>query len=80
MKVETRLNYDSGLSRYHGLADLAVEYGIFKSVSTRIELPDGSKVFMKNINDEPEKYLTDEVLKQLDQRIQKEFKYGKLDS
>jgi hypothetical protein len=35
---------------------------------------------MKNINDEPEKYLTDEVLKQLDERIQKEFKYGKLDS
>jgi RecA/RadA recombinase len=79
MEIETRLNYESGLSRYHGLAELAVEYGIFKSVSTRIELPDGSKVFMKNINDEPEKYLTDDILKQLDERIQKEFKYGKLD-
>jgi RecA/RadA recombinase len=79
MEVETRLNYESGLSRYHGLAELAVEYGIFKSVSTRIELPDGSKVFMKNINDEPEKYLTDDILKQLDERIQKEFKYGKID-
>jgi RecA/RadA recombinase len=79
MEVETRLNYESGLSRYHGLAELAVEYGIFKSVSTRIELPDGSKVFMKNINDEPEKYLTADILKQLDERIQKEFKYGKLD-
>lgn len=79
MEVETRLNYETGLSRYHGLAELAVEYGIFKSVSTRIELPDGSKVFMKNINDEPEKYFTDEILKQLDERIQKEFKYGKVD-
>jgi RecA/RadA recombinase len=79
MEIETRLNYESGLSRYHGLAELAVEYGIFKSVSTRIELPDGSKVFMKNINDEPEKYLTDDILKQLDERIQKEFKYGKID-
>lgn len=79
MEVETRLNYETGLSRYHGLAELAVEYGIFKSVSTRIELPDGSKVFMKNINDEPEKYFTDDILKQLDERIQKEFKYGKLD-
>lgn len=79
MEVETRLNYETGLSRYHGLAELAVEYGIFKSVSTRIELPDGSKVFMKNINDEPEKYLTEEILKQLDEKIQKEFKYGKLD-
>jgi len=80
MEVETRLNYETGLNRYHGLADLAVEYGIFKSVSTRIELPDGSKVFMKNINEEPEKYITPEVLKQLDERIQKEFKYGKLDA
>lgn len=78
-EIETRLNYETGLSRYHGLADLAVEYGIFKSVSTRIELPDGSKVFMKNINDEPEKYFTADVLKQLDEKIQKEFKYGKLD-
>ena len=79
MEVETRLNYETGLGRYHGLAELAVEYGIFKSVSTRIELPDGSKVFMKNINDEPEKYFTDDILKQLDERIQKEFKYGKVD-
>lgn len=78
MEVETRLNYETGLSRYHGLGDLAVEYGIFKSVSTRIELPDGSKVFMKNINDEPEKYFTESVLKQLDEKIQQEFKYGKL--
>lgn len=80
MEVETRLNYETGLNRYHGLADLAVEYGIFKSVSTRIELPDGSKVFMKNINEEPEKYFTDDILKQLDEHIQKEFRYGKLDS
>lgn len=79
MEVETRLNYETGLSRYHGLAELAVEYGIFKSVSTRIELPDGSKVFMKNINDEPQKYFTDDILKQLDEKIQKEFKYGKVD-
>lgn len=79
MEVETRLNYETGLSRYHGLAELAVEYGIFKSVSTRIELPDGSKVFMKNINDEPEKYFTKEILEKLDEKIQMEFKYGKID-
>lgn len=79
MEVETRLNYETGLSRYHGLAELAVEYGIFKSVSTRIELPDGSKVFMKNINDEPEKYFTPEILEKLDEKIQMEFKYGKID-
>lgn len=76
MNVETRLNYTSGLSRYYGLTDLAIKYNIFKKVSTRIELPDGSKVFEKNIDDEPEKYYTKDVLDKLDTHIQKDFKYG----
>lgn len=76
MQVETRLNYTSGLSRYYGLTDLAIKYNIFKKVSTRIELPDGSKVFEKNIDDEPEKYYTKDILDKLDAEIQKDFKYG----
>ena len=79
MNVETRLNYTSGLSRYYGLTDLAIKYGIFKKVSTRIELPDGSKVFEKNIDDEPEKYYTKDILDKLDAAIQKDFKYGQQD-
>lgn len=76
MQVETRLNYTSGLSRYYGLTDLALKYGIFKKVSTRIELPDGTKVFEKNLDEEPEKYYTKEILDRLDKEIQKDFKYG----
>lgn len=76
MQVETRLNYTSGLSRYYGLTDLAIKYNIFKKVSTRIELPDGSKVFEKNIDDDPEKYYTKDILDKLDAEIQKDFKYG----
>lgn len=76
MNVETRLNYTSGLSRYYGLTDLAIKYNIFKKVSTRIELPDGSKVFEKNIDDDPEKYYTKDILDKLDAEIQKDFKYG----
>ena len=76
MNVETRLNYTSGLSRYYGLTDLAIKYGIFKKVSTRIELPDGAKVFEKNIDEDPEKYYTKEILDRLDAEIQKDFKYG----
>ena len=52
------------------------KYGIFKSVSTRIELPDGTKTFGKTINNDPEKFFTEEVMKQLDEVAQKEFKYG----
>ena len=74
--VDVRLTYDKGLDKYYGLLDLAIKYDIFKSVSTRIELPDGSKTFGKTINNEPEKYFTEEVMKQLDEAAQKEFKYG----
>ena len=76
MQVETRLNYSSGLSRHYGLTDLAIKYGIFKKVSTRIELPDGSKAFEKNIDEDPEKYYTKDILDKLDAAIQKDFKYG----
>lgn len=74
--VQVQLNFDSGLNRYYGLVDLALDYGIFKKNSTKIELPDGTKVFEKHINEEPEKYFTQEILKQIDERVQEDFKYG----
>ena len=74
--VDVRLTYDKGLDRYYGLLDLALKHNIFKQVSTRIELPDGSKTFGKTINNNPEKYFTTEILEQLDQACVKEFKYG----
>ena len=74
--VDVRLTYDKGLDKYYGLLDLALKYGIFKNVSTRIELPDGSKTFGKTINNNPEKYFTEDIMKQLDEYAEKEFKYG----
>jgi len=74
--VQVQLNFDSGLNRYYGLVDLALDYGIFKKNSTKIELPDGTKVFEKHINEDPEKYFTQEILKQIDERVQEDFKYG----
>ena len=74
--VDVRLTYDKGLDRYYGLLDLALKYGIFKSVSTRVELPDGTKTFGKTINNQPEKFFTEEVMAHLDEVANKEFKYG----
>jgi len=74
--VDVRLTYDKGLDRYYGLLDLALKYGIFKSVSTRVELPDGTKTFGKTINNNPTKFFTPEILEQLDAVCAKEFKYG----
>jgi RecA/RadA recombinase len=74
--VEIRLTYSTGLDRYYGLLDIAEKYDIIKKVSTRYELPDGTKVFGKNINEEPEKYFTKDVLDQIDDACKKEFLYG----
>ncbi len=75
-QIEVLLTYAEGLDRYYGLLDLAEKYGIFKKVSTRYQLPDGTSAFGKNINEDPEKYFTEDVLKQLEVAVQKEFKYG----
>ena len=50
---------------------------MFKQVSTRIELPDGTKQYAKTINNEPEKYFTKDVMYLLEEASAKEFKYGK---
>ena len=74
--IDVRLTYDKGLDKYYGLLDLAVKHNIFKSVSTRIELPDGSKQYAKTINNEPEKFFTKDILNQIDEAAKKEFLYG----
>ena len=74
--IDVRLTYDKGLDQHYGLLDLAVKYGIFKSVSTRIELPDGSKQYAKTINNEPDKFFTKDVLSKIDEADKKEFLYG----
>ena len=74
--VDVRLTYDKGLDRYYGLLELAEKYDIFKKVSTRFELPDGSKQFGKTIMNDPETYFTAEILSQLEECASKEFKYA----
>ena len=74
--VDVKLTYDKGLDKYYGLLELAEKYEIFKKVSTRFELPDGSKQFGKTILNEPEKYFTEDIMKQLDDAAEREFKYG----
>lgn len=74
--VDALLRYDSGLDKYYGLLPLAEKAGLVKKVSTRYEMPDGSKVFEKEINRNPEKYWTKDLLNELELFANKEFKYG----
>jgi len=74
--VEVRLSYDTGLDRYYGLLDLAEKYEIIKKVSTRYEMPDGSKHFSKAINNDPERFYTEDIMHRLDIAAGVEYKYG----
>jgi RecA/RadA recombinase len=75
-QIDVRLSYKQGLDRHYGLLELGEECGVFKKVSTRYEMPDGTKVFGKSINSEPEKYFTDEVLTKIDEHTKRKFTYG----
>ena len=75
-QIDVKLTYKRGLDKYYGLLQLGEEAGIFKKVSTRYEMPDGSKVFGKAINDDPEKYFTKEVLEKIDEHARQKFTYG----
>ena len=74
-EVTVQLNYKTGLNKYYGLVDFAVAAGVFEKVSTRIKLPDGKTAFEKQINNDPEKYYTQEVLDKIDEFTRKEFRY-----
>lgn len=75
-KVETLLYFDKGLDKYYGLLELAEKCGIFKKVSTRYELEDGTKTFGKTIIENPEKYFTKEILDKIDEFCKEDFLYG----
>lgn len=75
-QVETQLLYAKGISRYYGLLELAIDYGVWTKQTTRIVLKDGTKCFGKTINNNPEKYFTPEILAEIQLGVDKNIKYG----
>ena len=74
--VDVRLSYDKGLDRYYGLLDLALQFGVFKKASTRVELPNGKTEFAKTINNNPEKFFTEDIMNEIEEGVKQYFKYG----
>lgn len=74
--VDVILDYKDGLDQYYGLVDIALELEVFKKVSTRIEMPDGTKAFEKTIYKNPEKYFTPDVMQRIEDGVGKIFMYG----
>ena len=77
-EVDVRLSYTKGLDRYFGLTDLAVKHGIFTKSTKGITLPDGTTTATKNVDNDPEKFYTKDVLDRLDAAAKKEYSYGEL--
>ena len=74
--VDVRLTYDKGLDRYYGLLDLALAFDVFKKQGTRVLLPTGKTEYGKTINNNPEKYFTEDVMDKLEVVVNEYFKYG----
>lgn len=75
-KTDVLLTYAEGLNKHYGLLKLAEQYGIFKRVGNRYELPDGTKLFADELNKNGEKHYTKEILEEIDKAAAKEFLYG----
>lgn len=75
-KVKVLIRYDGGLDPYYGLVPIVEAMGIIKKEMGRFVLPDGKKVFEKNIVDNPQMLYTPELLKQIDEWVKENFTYG----
>jgi RecA/RadA recombinase len=75
--VDVQLNFDTGLNPYYGLLDIAIKYGIFNKVSTKVDVGGGKTAFESQIIKNPEKYFTKDVMDKLEVAVEKEFCYGK---
>jgi len=77
--VEIYLNFKTGINKYHGLVPFAIKAGVFQKVGARYTVPDGRKLYEKQIMANPEEFFTQEVLEKINAVIHEEFSYGEFD-
>ena len=77
--IETKIDFEKGLDRYHGMIELGLEAGVFQKSGNRI-LVGESKLYPKAIYDDPEKYFTKEILDTIDEYVIKRYSYGTTDT
>ena len=75
-KAKVLIRYNGGLDRYYGLVPIAEQLGLIKKEMGRYVMPDGKKVFEKNIVDNPETLFTKENLDKIDAWTKEHFTYG----
>jgi RecA/RadA recombinase len=79
-ELRAYLSYTRGLDRYFGLQDLAVESGVIKKDGTRLVMPDGSKIFEKELLAHPDKYYTEDVLNKIEEFAKQRFCFADNDN
>lgn len=79
-ELRAYLSYTRGLDKYFGLQDLAIEAEVFKKDGTRLLMPDGSKIFEKELLSKPEKYYTQEVLDEIQEYAKQRFCFADSDA
>jgi RecA/RadA recombinase len=73
----TLLHHKTGLNKYYGLLELAVEAGIFTKSGKKYEIsPGGEKFFEKEFHNSGEEIFTQEILEKIDTFAKSKFKYG----
>lgn len=75
-EVSVRLSYATGLDRYYGLRDIAEKGGVLRKDGTRYALPDGRRVFGKEIDESPAGVF-DPVMDRVEDVCSRMFKYGR---
>jgi RecA/RadA recombinase len=73
--THVKISFGRGLDRFYGLLDFALDQNIFKKDGKKI-MVGNERFFRAEIEENPEKFFTDEVLKQIDEKAQKFFDYG----
>ena len=80
MQAETKLLYDSGMDRFHGLFEFAKRFGFVDKSGNGFKFNVGEnqkQFFTKDIEERPEDFYSTEVLKAIDAKVQTAFRYGK---
>lgn len=77
MAIKTKIDYTKGLDRYYGLFELCLTYGLIEKEGNRYKFPTGEIDFKKKIDEDPERFWTEEMLDIIDRDLGEiYFMYG----
>lgn len=75
LEASINLNYLTGLDKYSGLLEMAVNHGLIIQTGSTYTKPDGTKLgYAKNFTKDPKFY--EELIPLLDKKLETAYKYG----